>query len=413
MRKIFTILLLLPTFFYIKAQPNNIYFIQAHVFDDLGEMFQFNNYLYKLNNQSLDTIIELSSEKEFLKAIKLYPEQKKAIIYKDGWKYNNEKYLMIIDFANPNIVYKRKINYLNYSIIDGNLIKSTNDYFVMDLYGRKENPKSVILGINLNLLTEEILNDSVYKSIILGGVPGGIMRGEDFLMVYTSPSNGNLYIPKSFRIEDRPIFPISIPDSLQLKKKESQIILINNERSFVITMGESEPNSDYIGSTQLVIKNKVDNHWFGYKIKGNYQVIRGFGKWLAGTVVDENKKFILDERGVINDKHVFNRISPGLDERRKKESLSGTTFDTRANYVNLYFPGILYLLNIETHKYIELNTNQGDSEILLVEDEIVYYRINDRIYKAMIIEGKKVGEPKLIIKDDRVPDIHWAFTSEK
>ena len=69
----------------------------------------------------------------------------------------------------------------------------------------------------------------------------------------------------------------------------------------------------------------------------------------------------------------------------------------------------MYLDNIHSKEYIEWNTGQGDSEILLVQNRMVYYRINDKIYKASIIGEDKLGKPDLLIQDERVPDIHWAF----
>ncbi len=61
---------------------------------------------------------------------------------------------------------------------------------------------------------------------------------------------------------------------------------------------------------------------------------------------------------------------------------------------------------------IKWNTGHGDSEVLLVQDDIVYYRVNDKIFKAPIIKGETLGEAKLLIQDERVPDIHWAFISK-
>jgi hypothetical protein len=88
------------------------------------------------------------------------------------------------------------------------------------------------------------------------------------------------------------------------------------------------------------------------------------------------------------------------------------TFDNWALNYGLYRPGILYLFNTDTEKYIEWSTGQGDSEILLVQDETVYYRVFDRIYKAPIVDGERLGESELLVEDSQVvPSIHWAFTS--
>ncbi|NOS90744.1 MAG: hypothetical protein HOP30_02370, partial [Cyclobacteriaceae bacterium] len=119
-----------------------------------------------------------------------------------------------------------------------------------------------------------------------------------------------------------------------------------------------------------------------------------------------------NEKGQVKDEIKFNRISPGKNARRQKGTANGTPFDFRSDFYYRYYLGILYLLNVQTRNYIEWNTNQGDSEILLVEKDQVYYRVNDEIYNAPILNGKKLGKAKLLIKDEVVPDIHWAFLSK-
>lgn len=392
---------------------NSLYLIQAHTFDDLGGMFQFCSYMYKLNNHSFDTICELSSEEDFLHSVKFYPEYNKIVFYKDGWNKNDEKKVGLIDTRTLQLKFV-DVHYTSYKIMGGMLATENNDsVFVLDLFGRKEQPKNVFLAIKLSNLSQKIVEPEIYSSVKLVGASGGVMRGEDYLMVYTNKNNGKLFIPQTPKIEERPVFPLEIPDSLQLKEKKRILILINNKESFVVAIKESEPNAKDMGYTKLVIRNKIEEQWFSYLIKGNCQVMRGFGGWLAGTVVSNNMKLITNENGAVTGKEIFDRVSPGKLERRKKTASTGTNFDKRVDYYNLYYSGILYLLNIDTRAYIEWNTGQGDSEILLVQDEVVYYRVNDKIYKVPIVNGEKLGESELLIQDERVPDIHWAFIGDK
>jgi hypothetical protein len=76
------------------------------------------------------------------------------------------------------------------------------------------------------------------------------------------------------------------------------------------------------------------------------------------------------------------------------------------------FPGRLHLYNIETERLDTIVTNQGDSEILLIENDTVYYRVSDRLYSAPITE-KGIGAAKLIAKDDLIRDSHWAFIKHR
>ncbi len=72
-------------------------------------------------------------------------------------------------------------------------------------------------------------------------------------------------------------------------------------------------------------------------------------------------------------------------------------------------PATLVLDNLEDGRRINLNTGQVDSEILTVrKDGLVLYRMNDSIFAAQI-EGNKLSKPTLIVKDEGVRGVHWAF----
>lgn len=70
---------------------------------------------------------------------------------------------------------------------------------------------------------------------------------------------------------------------------------------------------------------------------------------------------------------------------------------------------ILYFYNPSSKVYFELHTNQADSEVVLIQNNKVIYRVYDELYKADLVDGNRLGESRLLLKDDRVPDIHWAF----
>jgi len=72
------------------------------------------------------------------------------------------------------------------------------------------------------------------------------------------------------------------------------------------------------------------------------------------------------------------------------------------------YPGRLYLYDVDTERVFTITTDQGDSEVLLVEDDTVYYRASDRLYSAPIT-AKGMGPARLVAKGDEVRDSHWAF----
>jgi len=53
-------------------------------------------------------------------------------------------------------------------------------------------------------------------------------------------------------------------------------------------------------------------------------------------------------------------------------------------------------------------TNEEDSEVLLVDGETIYYRVNNKLYSSTAgTSGQMPG--RLIATDDRIRDAHWAF----
>ena len=72
------------------------------------------------------------------------------------------------------------------------------------------------------------------------------------------------------------------------------------------------------------------------------------------------------------------------------------------------FTGKLHLYDVETERVFPIATNDGDSEVLLVDEGTVYYRVSDRIYAAPISD-KGVGLARLVTTDEVIRDAHWAF----
>ncbi len=99
------------------------------------------------------------------------------------------------------------------------------------------------------------------------------------------------------------------------------------------------------------------------------------------------------------------RRNPGEETGRRQVTGTGHSFYGRAA---IYRPGILFLYNIQTRKQYRIETLQADSEILLVEGDTVYYLTNKRLWRAKLGEKTFVSQT-ILVENDLVPDIHWAF----
>lgn len=221
------------------------------------------------------------------------------------------------------------------------------------------------------------------------------------------PNQGNMYLPIiGSIIENRPPFSVVLPEKYWVTEKTYTGIRVNDEHKTLVGIkraGASE--GEEYGSFYAALYDKGRDEWHDITLKGNFPVIMAYDRWLAGNVQDANdheKKYFVSSK----------KVSPGKAARDSVDI--EYPFDEQASVVGFYRPGILFLYNTETNKYIEWDTQQGDSEILLVEDEAVYYRVFNTIYKSPILNGEMLGKAELLVKDNEyVPFIHWAFFGPK
>ena len=142
------------------------------------------------------------------------------------------------------------------------------------------------------------------------------------------------------------------------------------------------------------ILNKSTNSWSQLDIPGNASWnVRAFGPWLA-AIIDESTHDL-----------PF-RLSPGRHELVFRAPTD--TVDLYLYAESIYRTGRLLLYNAANRRVIEWDTHDGDCEIILVEDDIVYYRVDQTIYRAKIGE-KQLGTPERVVEGPAVPGIHWAF----
>jgi hypothetical protein len=150
---------------------------------------------------------------------------------------------------------------------------------------------------------------------------------------------------------------------------------------------------------ELAVHDRVKDKWKKIQVEGNRSRLRLFGKWLSAIVGFE---------------------SPGIEPTaaREAERKWGTAEipNVRQEYDNVvrgeyWLQGILTLENLSDGRKVRIETGQEDSEILQVEGDIVLYRVNDTIYRARIA-GDQLKDTTVLVRDEDVPEIHWAFWSK-
>lgn len=97
-----------------------------------------------------------------------------------------------------------------------------------------------------------------------------------------------------------------------------------------------------------------------------------------------------------------------MEEWKKGKREFGPDLAAMSALHGMVLPGRLDLYDVDTEKIFTIVTNQGDSEILLVEGGVVYWRAANRLYSAPITDSG-VGARRLLATDEAIRDAHYAF----
>lgn len=184
---------------------------------------------------------------------------------------------------------------------------------------------------------------------------------------------------------ERTYFGYRVPSGL-IRDIASPItsVALNDSEAFAAVIADASTNP-----WRIVVFRKGDSTW--HTIPGApISFVGGFGSIIA-----------LTEKQA---KTAGNAASAGRGEWRMTEAATGPSIEERFKDLPYVIPGKLDLYDVATEKMYSIVTNQGDSEILLVDNGTVYYRVSDRLYSAAI--GKDGLEPaKLLAKSESIRDM--------
>lgn len=153
--------------------------------------------------------------------------------------------------------------------------------------------------------------------------------------------------------------------------------------------------------TRLYVYDREQNFWSSVQAEGNSSTLRYFEPWLVAIVGDWSERHREPNPGRESERSELQKTDVLPPVQTLFQSFVGS---------NIVFPGILTLQNLADGRKIRIETGQEDSEILRVEGDAVLYRVNDSIFQARIV-GDQLKETTLIVKDEDVPEVHWAFWS--
>lgn len=311
--------------------------------------------------------------------------------------------LGIVHMDLPGITDSLELPYPRRSLIRSDLLELTGGRLMQCAYLSEESNKRakpsdppdwaswLLVGVDLlpaqsPARKPEILNWEAYQYVRRGGME---WRGGNGILKTEIHQDGTLTLRKAnHRIQ----LPYRAPAGVS--PQESLVnLVVNNDSMLVLKRSRvGVKNPAGVGFSVLEVLDKKAGAWHSVRVPGSGSWPRGFGPWIVATAHE------LDSR----------LESPGKAQRRQLPAATGRPADWDFRMRKIYSPGILFLHNALTRKEYTIDTKQGDSEVLLVEGDVVYYRVNRSIYKATIGQSQ-IENPVLVVAGDLVPDVHWAF----
>jgi hypothetical protein len=183
-------------------------------------------------------------------------------------------------------------------------------------------------------------------------------------------------------------------------------IVINNPHVFVLILAGKT------GPPRTLAFRKSDKTWHQIPAQtGTRGTMRGFGRFIAIAEASPKVEQTGEPAGsaILSSPKIGKvRESAGKAAWRTTAGRMGPSIFGRFNISDAVYPGRLHLYDVETEQINTIVTNQADSEVLLVEDYIVYYRSSDKLYLAKITKSG-IGVPRLMATAEAIRDAHWAF----
>jgi len=200
---------------------------------------------------------------------------------------------------------------------------------------------------------------------------------------------------KNFTIAGASIGGVQLPPAAGARPGDMVVFHAATDELLAVTIERKMAVEATLQATVLYLYDRTLDRWSTLSVPGALSEFRAFGRWVASVTADDNRQ---------NPR----RASPGKENRRAGPLSSGFPPDQRFDMFGRYYPGKLVLFNAESGARIEVDTDEGDSEVLLISGSSVYYRVNDAVFRGEI-NKTELGKRTLLARDETIRDVHWAF----
>jgi hypothetical protein len=239
------------------------------------------------------------------------------------------------------------------------------------------------------------------SGLMLSGTYGvlGVGGGDKLPLIV---QNGELWFPESSGAVKADLPPL--PAEVATATKNEVVWLVGKDRDRVVLQ---------IGRWLLFASQATGGKWLVDEVTADGASVRVVGGWGAGLAIRRSKEpsaGAASWRGGKAKAKKVSEVGKGTRGIIPSRPAMGNVFDDESER-GYQYPGVLFLINLDTSMRYQWETGQGDSEILLVEEGTVFYRVNDELFSATLSEGG-VRDAKLLAKDDVIRDAHWAFAGK-
>mgnify|MGYP004450260663 FL=1 len=260
-------------------------------------------------------------------------------------------------------------------------------------------------SMNANSGKFEKVAPEIYRNVVANNrrllfrrvTDGMVLKGDTMLNAL------RIATPKYY---GNPIFTDNLPPGIKIDPQTAAWagggLCINTDDIMMLYFYEKEIDAQGMFIRELWIWNKKTKEWRPMTIKTDDASFEYHEGYIMG-----NYNVSTDNGRILRRKNKSYWTKP----MSKYGPHYAPTGDYKSEWVGQapYSEGDLFLYHVKTHKMIQWNTGHGDSEILMLKDETVYYRVNDKIYKATILKHKELGDSELIIQNSLIADVHWMF----
>ncbi len=340
---------------------------------------QFPVYLYQLRDESLELVRTIIPKEVGAEYIFAYPGER-VLIAGEYALGETERKIHFFSMNHPWVEESVSLTVGAGFLGDPHFFRNRNrQLFAVRLYNSAEAfpPR----GFDLGNCESVDLPWGIYRDVRISGAPGPFFPG-DWLYLVRQEDGQVRTLQRTGSVD------MGWPDDKLLRARKADLLawVLDDSMIAVAEMGSAKTES-----SSLYILSKKSSQWKRVEFPGDLTKFKAFGPWLVGYEAYSRKE-----------------ISPGMSQRRQKPAETGYPLDWQLSANNVYLPGILFLYNVETQEQLRIETEQGDSEVLLVTGSKLVYRTN-RIVMSATIGAHGVEQSQRIAESDEVPDIHWAF----